>query len=433
MTTVRRMKPSLWSILATSTTLTFAFPSGAQSEDAAAAKATFDGVNKHLDLGGQLYAYLNVKGDFDSLAGKVQELYQEVLKMSEGNAPIPPNLDIPKLLQEIGLHNVDALGMSSIKHEKGYRNRAFVAVNGERTGILKLTGGPARPFQIGAFAPATADLAFEAEIDLGGLKEALQGIGNQLEAVMGVNLIEPNLDQPLGEFPMTVREVVDGLKGTAMAYAIINDTQRLQLPDDITFPAIDFVISHDRGRPFFDAFGKVLAENAPPEAIQRETVDGVSRIIISPPPQAAMGFFKPVLQVTEGSDQLLFASRAEALTTLTEGDRLASDATFQKYQAKLPKEGNGFSYTSEDLYKLIESVLEIVEREEPQLADVQREIFDAFYGAPQNMASMWANLPEGVYSETYAPMSYKLTIVYAAIVPMAVVGAVSTPMIHQLR
>ena len=43
-------------------------PGVASAQEAPDTQALFESVNKHLDLGGQFYGYLNVKGDFASLA-----------------------------------------------------------------------------------------------------------------------------------------------------------------------------------------------------------------------------------------------------------------------------------------------------------------------------------------------------------------------------
>ena len=67
------------------------------------------------------------------------------------------------------------------------------------------------------------------------------------------------------------------------------------------------------------------------------------------------------------------------------------------------------------------------------MAQFQAKIMSMVYGQPQPMVSMWANQEDGIYSEYFAPMSYKISLAYVALVPAAISGAVVAPMAAQQR
>ena len=102
-------------------------------------KALFDQVSNRLDLGGQVFGFVNVQGDYASLAAKAKELYGQAIKMADDEIPLPEDLDIEAILKELGFSNVSALGMSSIKVGDGFRNKAFLGINGEPQGLRHTT------------------------------------------------------------------------------------------------------------------------------------------------------------------------------------------------------------------------------------------------------------------------------------------------------
>lgn len=403
-------------------------PLTAPGQDAASAKTTFDAVNKHLDLGGQLYAFLNVDGDFTELSAKAQELYQE-LQQTEG-FDLPPGLDIAALLGELGLDNLKAAGLSSIKFGQGYRNRLFAAVDGERQGILRLTGGEPRPFTIGEFAPASAMWAMESDVDFASIKDLMTAIGGQLEQTLGMDPLSGALQQPIPGTQLNVSQLVDTLKGELMAYVLVDETQTLVIPEPGApeIPGIDAVLTHSNGKEIFGHIRSFITSNAPPDAYTEEVNEGVTQLKIQLPDEATLGFYAPLIQFDEATEQLLIATRPEALTTVTVGDRLSTNADFKRMADLLPQEGSGYGYMSPQFYDFIEIFMEAASQGDALMGEVQKEIMALVYGDPQPMAGMWANRDDGIYMESLTPMSYKLSLAYTAILPAAVAAGVAAPM-----
>lgn len=409
------------------------FPIAVNGQDAASAKATFNQVNKHLDLGGQFYGFFNIDGDFQQLAQKANELYTQLQNM-EG-VGVPPGLDIAGFISELGFDNLKAVGLSSIKFDKGYRNRMFAAIDGERTGLLRLLGGDSKPFEIGEFAPASAAWAMEFDLDLDGVKDLIRGIGGQLEKSMGMDPLSGVLQQPVPGTELNVDQLLDALKGHMLAYIVLDEENSLNIPDPNApeIPGLDIVLAHDNGEVIFGHIESFITSNAPPDAYTLEENDGVKQLRINLPPPASLGFFAPVIQVDAETNRLIIAARPEAVDTLKEGDRLAADPEFKRIADLLPKEGNGYSYVSPAIYDFMEIFTAAAAQGNPGIAELQGEIMAMIYGKPQVMAGMWANREDGFYSESIAPMSYKLSLAYVAIVPAAMSAAIVAPMAAQSR
>lgn len=418
---------------AASAALAFTSVVPAQAQDAASAKATFDLVNKHLDLGGQFYTFLNVDGDMAALAAQIQELYEKFQGMP--GMDLPPGVDIGAFLSQLGFDNIDAIGMSSMKFDKGYRNKGFLAVDGEPTGLLSLMVGESKAFEIGTFAPADAVLAMEMELQLGGLEKMLRGIGAEMQKVIGMDPISMGLQQPIPQTQLTVSQLINALSGQVMAFVQIDEDQKLQIPDPNApeIPGIDLVLAHSNGKEVYGHIKGFLSANAPPDAISEEVDGGLNTLRINLPPQATLGFFSPVLQLDNEKDRLIIATRPQALAATKDGDRLSSDADFKKLADLLPKEGSGYSYASAKLYSFMEIFNQAAARDMAAMGDLQAKIMEAVYGQPQPMASVWTKTPDGIYSENIAPMSYKLSLAYAAVVPVAIGSAVMVPMTMRAR
>ena len=80
--------------------------------------AHFDSVARHLDLGGAVYAYVDVDGDLSRLVGQVKELLALAQKENSGLRNLPPflqRLNLEFILDLLGVGNIQAVGLSSYK------------------------------------------------------------------------------------------------------------------------------------------------------------------------------------------------------------------------------------------------------------------------------------------------------------------------------
>src|SRR5688500_13241472 len=97
---------------------------------------SFAAVNKHLELGGTLYGYVDVDGDLLKLTGQLQGFATDVAKTQPG-AGMVAQQDLAGIVTMLGLTDVKALGVSSVPDGSGFfRNRVFIYTGGERHGLM---------------------------------------------------------------------------------------------------------------------------------------------------------------------------------------------------------------------------------------------------------------------------------------------------------
>ncbi len=419
--------------------LAFIATGSTQAQQAADSKALFDQVSKRLDVGGQLFGFVNVQGDYASLAAKAQEIYGQVIEMADGEIPLPSDLNVEGILKELGFGNISALGMSSIKVGDAFRNKIFLGVKGEPEGLLRMIGGKPRPFKIANMAPEDASLAFEQPLRLDVLRDVVAKIATQLAPAIGGDPVGEGLKMPVPMTEMTLNELINKLSGDVLGYATLSKTQKLEIPgapDGFEIPAIDFVVAHESGRWLFDLAEEFFTSNMP-DMVEVTDVDGAKTLVISLPPGANLGFYKPVLRVGKAGDRLVIASRSLALDRMDEAKmHLADNASFKAVTKDLPKEGNSMSFLSEDFYKtFIDLYGKILSMEggPAEMISMQKKFIEMAYGKPQAVAGVSVNYPDGIYLETVQPQSYKQTVAVLAVIPVGIGAAVMAPMMVRAR
>lgn len=391
----------------------------------------FNGVAKHLDLGGEFYGFLNIRGDYNRLAQSAEEFYQSL----GGQLPLPPDLDVKGLLRELGFGNVTAMGASSVVDGEGFRNRAFVAVEGERQGLLKLAGGEPKSFVLPQWAPEKAVAGFEQELSLVAFKEVAEKVGAILEPSLGYNPADKIFGTEMPGIGLTIRAFLTNLTGRITGYAVLHEDRLLAFPEPMEIPAVDFVVRHDSGDWLFEPLRDLLQENLG-DAAKETSGEGFRRLAVQLPEEQGLGFYQPVLHLDTATKHLFIASRPEALAEARNGGpRLSSNPRFAEATKDLPKEGNQMLWASEAFFAAyMKATMSLTSpgmgAEETY---IQRLLMETFYGSPQDTASVMVNLPDGLYFEGVSSQSMKQTLIVLAVVPVAVVASVVTPVVTRTR
>src|SRR6478609_3823704 len=126
----------------------------------------FPAVQKHLELGGTLYAYADVDGDVLKLADSLRGLMEQMAATQPEAAPFLKQ-DFRALATLLGLDDIKAFGLSSVPEGDGtFRNRVFFFTPNGRHGLLAGLGGAPAPYAMLKLAPAGTDFSGESEMDL---------------------------------------------------------------------------------------------------------------------------------------------------------------------------------------------------------------------------------------------------------------------------
>lgn len=396
---------------------------GASQANAPTRSPHFDEVSSHLHLGGEVYLYADVDGDLSALTKEVTGLLLEV----DPSGDLNPT-QIEKVLHATGLANVQAFGLSSYEDGKLFHNRAYLKLDGQREGMLKVMGGQPHAFETLALAPAGSDLVLEQDLHLKQGYAVLMDVLRAFEPQM-VKEIEQELVQPLPGLAVTGNDLVKAADTKLMVVVKLDPERRIELQElspPISLPHVDFAIA-------LDGYG-FLVDQAADQYGQAGLFD-VSRdgdtlflqLNIPAPPE--LQGYKPVL-ARRGTRVWLASTRAFLDATLAPGAKLASDPAWAKASKGLATEGNGLSYLSPEFFSVVRTLTQQVPAGEDERAIMHALVNFFVPDGEDAIAGVQVNGTDSLYYASTSTFSHKVTLgmfVYLNPVTLGVLGAIAIP------
>ncbi len=403
-----------------------AAPAVVSTVDAAERSAHFEAVNKHLEIGGVLYGYVDIDGD-------VAEFGREIGKAVGRFVEINPMLamaqqDYPALFGMLGLTDVKAVGLSSVATAGGYRNRLFLYTPEGRHGLLAMVGGAPKPFANAVLAPVDADLFIETELDTpaayAGLRAVVQKVGGDGLA----NMLERELKKPTPQ-GIVPYDLIQGFSGRYTLIVRIDPETRIPLPEPggMTVPSISILIKADGiGRALENALASV-------PVFVRSVEDG--RSVFQLPEPAPNTTLQPAV-IIEGQTLLIGTSKAFILECLSRKSGLNSDPTFVKALAELGGEGNGLAYVTPKFFDEIRKVMTDVGAANPQAKMALDGWIEAMPVLSRPVVSLRRNEANGILVKAYSHRSMKTEVAMLTManpVTIGLMAAMAIPAFQKVR
>jgi hypothetical protein len=320
----------------------------------------FDAVASHLQIGGDIFGYIDIDGDVEKLA----DLARDFLKKAPAGE-LPPHiekLDFTKVLSDLGLDGVEALGMSSYKNGDLYHNRAFVYVPAGRQGLLKVLGGDAGPFAAHSLAPADSDLVIEQTLNVKAVYEVVSKMVMHFGGEEGYAEFRSKMGEINPQIGLSMADLFGKLNTRLTMVGRVHPDKPLEIPDaPVKIPSFDFLVALDElGWLYEKVTGNMKAEMPADQVAQMFiTGDGYEKIGLPPMPSPDMAIMQPVIHHDITNKRIYLASSQAFLDECLAGKtKLADSADFKSATAGLPAEGNGLSYVSSDLMKAVRGLYE---------------------------------------------------------------------------
>lgn len=405
----------------------------------------FDAVNAHLDLGGEMYAYMDVDGDVEKLA----EWGNKFLKMAKdaSGGDMPPqlaNMDIAQLMGELGLDGIEAAGMSSYKNGELYRNKMYAHIPEGRKGLLKLAGGEAGEFSAKALAPAGADMVYELEMDLKSVYELAMKLATKYGGPEMAGQMAQMAAEPMPQVGLTMTEIFENLDTTAVAVLRLHPDKPMKLPEEVPVkvPGMDLLISFEGLGPIFDKVIKSIPDDQRGEFLKEG--DGFTDLSFPLPPEV-MEIVQPVIRRDAKSGDIMIGSSAAFIAECVSGkSSVWDDGDFKGAMKDLPETGNALGYMSGEFateyVRLYGEFIDIISREGGN--DVPKGLSTMVKSMMQDLGlkpgvpqgSVIVNLPEGVLIDMNSGASMKTSLVAGgAGMMVGFVSGFSMPMYSSLR
>ena len=401
-----------------------AAPASVTTVDEAGRSAHFDAVSRELELGGVLYGYIDIDGDVAKLGDMVSRVAAQAAEINPMAALA--RQDYAEIFADLGLSDVKAIGLSSVRDGDGFRNRVFVYTPAGRRGLLAITGGNARPFANTRHAPADTDLFFETEIDAPAAYAAVRAIVARVGGEGLVNTLEGEIKKPQPN-GLSVYEAIQSVSGRYTVAVKLDPAAPIPLPNGVLLPDVSFFVKADG---LAEIFRKLIKEN---EEIAQVTEDGRTFFELK---KAAPGTaLQPVLMFEDGAF-VVASNRAFARTCLgrTSGG-LDAQPEFRAALASVGAEGNGLCYVTPRVFDEVRKVIASVATNEPQAAAAIGFWTEHLPRLSRPLVSVRSNRPDGILTRSYSFRSLKQEVLLGANGPVTIglLSAMAIPAFQKVR
>jgi hypothetical protein len=389
----------------------------------------FTAVNKHLELGGTLYGYVDVDGDVLKMAGELQGFLTEMAK-SQPPAAMFAQQDLAAIVTMLGLTDVKALGVSSVPDGNGFfRNRLFIYTGGERHGLMAALGGKPAPFKHLGLAPADAAFYGESEMDLGAAYRTLKDVVTKVAGEPVSNNLETALKKAGEAATISYLDLIYGLKGrTAIVLRLdAEKTMRLPGPQPVLIPAFAVLMC-------VEGVGKVVESSLENVKELRRSDSGTLHVYQPARPIPVEGF-QPAI-VIDGSTLYVTTSLAFLNECREQKSGLAQTPEFQKSLAQLGAEGNGLTYLHPRLFERIRDIEKLNPNVPPPVKSALGFILAQMPKSDRPLVSVRTNMDDGILVRSYLNRSMKQDIAAISIynpVTVGVMAAMAIPAFQKVR
>lgn len=389
----------------------------------------FTAVNRHLELGGTLYGYVDVEGDVAKLMEGLQQILGEVAK-SEPNARMFAQQNLPEIATMLGLTDVKALGVSSVPDGTGfYRNRMFLYTGGERRGLMNALGGKPAPFKHVGLAPADTALYGESEMDFAVVYKTLKDVVAKVAGEPVGNQLEEALKKAGESATISFLDLIYGLKGrTAMILRVDPEkTYRLPGREALVVPAFSFLA-------VVEGVGQVVEPSLAQVPLLRKSEVGATRVYEFAQKLPFEGL-QPAI-VIDGTT-LYVTSSVDFLKQCREQKTgLAQTPEFAAALEKAGKEGNGLAYVSPKVFQALKRFETLNDHLPPQVTSTIKFALAQVPASDRPLVSVRTNLEDGILIRSYYNRSLKQEIAAVSIynpVTVGLMAAMAIPAFQKVR
>jgi protein-disulfide isomerase len=400
---------------------------GCSSQGAFQRSPHYETVTKHVDVGGQMFLYADVDGDLSAGADYLDGLLARLGKRH-------PDLHLERvrakhILEQLGMDQVLALGMSSTKDGNAFHNKTFLHYGNPRRGLVLLASAPPRERELPKQAPVDVDIAFESDLKIKSLVALIRAIVTDISGEASKELFA-GLDEKIPGTSLSLRQLVEHLDTRLLGLLRVDYTRAFVWPgggSKVTVPGVDLLLSVDDMAILFDALAGMVRSFP---GVTQKINESLAWIEFDPAiPDAA--WLRPVFAKDLKTGRLFVAtSKAfidEYLAGKTGTKKALADAPdFKRATTGFMAKSNAMSYMSGAfLEKLARFVRPLAEQDQDM-----KDGIDILLGLlPEPgipFAAQQVSMQDGLYYASYATSSHKSTLATALVTgPVALAGAVA--------
>lgn len=261
----------------------------------------------------------------------------------------PQDLKAREIMKLLGFDNISAVASSSKKQGAAWNNKDYLHTGGENKGILGLLGDNKTQFVGPNFAPADIDLMYQLRLNLSELPDIMKKVAMLTNSEVA---FKKNFEKEIPELGgMTISQLISKIDTTSTVIIDVDfqKNRPLPFPVPMELPAVDLLARLDNVGWMWPFLEKALLEESGLKWLKTEK-DGVVTLTVPEDMKENLLGYSLAFHL---EDNNIWFSSSEALLdkSLSEGKKLAQDASFVKSLETLPKEGNFLFYMSNEMQK----------------------------------------------------------------------------------
>lgn len=375
----------------------------------------FAAVNKHLELGGTLYGYVDIDGDLLKLTTLLQGWLGDAAKTQPG-VSIVAQQDLSAIVTMLGLTDVKALGVSSVPDGTGFfRNRLFVYTGGERHGLMAGLGGKPAPLKHIGLAPADAAFFGETEMDLGVVYRTLKDVVTKVAGEPASTQLETMLKKAGEAATISYLDLIYGLKGRTAVVLRVDPEKTMRTPgrDGLVIPSFSLLGC-------VEGVGQVVEPSLAKSKILRRTDAGALHVYQITQKLPFEGL-EPAI-VVDGPTLYVTTSLAFLNECRDQKSNLAQVAEFKAAVSHLGAENNGLTYISPRLWSRLRDLEKLNPNLPPQAKSMVNMVLAQMPQSNRPLIAVRTNTDDGVLVRSYLHRSMKQDIVAISVYNPLTVG-----------
>ncbi|MBI5381977.1 MAG: hypothetical protein HZA31_08765 [Opitutae bacterium] len=377
----------------------------------------FLAVQRHLELGGTLYGFIDVDGDVLKLAGGVRHIADRIAETQPALGNYLKQ-DYAQLFEDLGLDDIKAVGLSSVPSAEGFRNRAFFYTPAGRHGLLAGLGGVPAPFAYTKLAPVDADLYGEGEVDIPAMYAAIKTVVRRVGGEATANQLEEKLKTAGVEAGLSVLNVVQSFKGRSATILRLDPERTMKFPGKPAFvvPAFSLLIR-------IDGVGAAVQGALAKLPMLAATQEGALQLFALKEKSPIEGL-QPVLAV-EGSTLYVATTREFLLECRNRTAGLDQNPELQRALAALGREGNALGYVSPRLFARLRQIPTLNPEMKAEVKNVVDLVVAQMPAMERPVVTVRINQPDGILIRSTSFRSLKQEVALVAFYNPVTIGAMA--------
>ena len=307
----------------------------------------FEKVTSHLDHEGDFFEYTKINDQNANVNG-IAELVEKIILLEKNirdkdKQAVLDGVKVAKtLMQESGVLEFDAIGMSAVKKDGYYHNKSIMHTKSTNGTLFKVLGGKSHDLTSQQFLPQNTVFAVSGDLKLVELWNTLEKV-SQTSTNPQIKMIPDMLKKEMAKGKIDLTKLLNEQTGEIGVFFTADSKKQITMPGrgpKVILPQLDATLFIARkGQILDDLISKGLPKNLKTEQVDGFTITTLPALPNPMQTQAAIATSKDYIFISSNIERL-----KESILNVKLNKGLTSTEKFKKLSKDIPTQGNSYIY-----------------------------------------------------------------------------------------